>query len=145
MTTYLGAYQQPNNYMTFDNNTNDYNYKNLIEKQQAYQELQNMIYFTKVQPPITDDTPVNRDPGNVPCDVRPTYMTNLDINRRESYQQTYNNNPNFFYHKEPAKEGYYKQFNDTFHHNNNRHRPMSVYDIALETSKQDYHGYIIEK
>lgn len=142
MTQYLGSILPPMDYMTYDNNNNVYNFKNLNEKQQIFQQYQNILYNTHIVPQITDGSILNRDPTNLPCDVRPSYLT-LNYNNGYNYQLNYDNNPNFYTYKND-KPGYYRQFGDG-NNNINNIRPKSFLDQAFETSKQDYHGFIIQK
>ena len=142
-SSYLGALLPDMNYMTYDNNNNVYNYKNLNEKQQIYQRYQDMCFNTHFKPPLTDNSVLNRDPTNLPCDIRPSYLT-LNYNSGYNYQLNYDNNPNFYNLKQGPKPGYYKQYGDG-NNNINNARPKSFLDKAFETSKQDYHGFIIEK
>ena len=144
MANYLGAQQIPMNYMTYDINNNDFNNRHCQDRIPIYQQYQNLYYNTIFNPPLTDNTPINRNPENLPCDVRPTYLT-LNYNSKFSYVQTPETNPFSYYHKTPAKEGYYKQYNDNYKHDLNHHRPLSTTNLGLNSSKIDYHGIIIQK
>lgn len=144
MANYLGVHPAQQNYMTYDVNTNDYNVRHFNDRLPIYQQYQNIQYNSIIKPPLTDNSPINRNPENLPCDNRPTYLT-LNYNSKFSLVQSSETNPFSFYHKTPAKEGYYKQNNDNYKHNLNNHRPVSHVNYGLETSKIDYHGIIIQK
>ena len=60
------------NYMTFDNSSlNPYNYKSFGERENIYQQYQDMYYYTRQINPMStiNNNPQTRDPSNIPCDV----------------------------------------------------------------------------
>ena len=73
---YPTSYQQTvipsTNYMTFDQSSlNPYNYKSFGERENIYQQYQDMYYYTRQINPISmvHNGPQFSDPTNIPCDL----------------------------------------------------------------------------
>ena len=65
MANYLGAQQIPMNYMTYDIKNNEFNLRHCQDRIPIYQQYQSLYYNTIFHPPLTDNTPINRNPENL--------------------------------------------------------------------------------
>ena len=114
---YPTIYQQnitpPTNYPTFDiSSINPYNYKDFTDRNNIYQQYQDMYYYTRQINPISivNDNSQPRDPSNIPTDLafKGIYEQG-DANNRDplNIQRSIQNNPNLWRDKQPVP-GYYR-------------------------------------
>ena len=137
-----GVVQTP--YMSYDFSVlNPYNYKSLNSNFENYQHEQNLYYSTRQINPISivNTSPQNRDPSNLPCDVRTNIYFQGDANNNEllNIHRTPANNPNLWRDQLPAEHNYYR----TTEYNPNNIRQLSHVQKGHESSIIDYHGYYL--
>jgi len=134
---------QPSNYMTLDNNSlNPYNYRSFGERENVYQQYQNMYYYSKQICPISmvNNNQYTRDPTNIPCDTafRGIYaMGDANNNDPLNIQRSIANNPNLWMDKQPAKP-YYRTWEQQI-----APRQLSNMNLGHSTSEIYSHGFLI--
>ena len=142
-TNYQQTVLPMTNYPTFDNSSlNPYNYKSFGDRENIYQQYQNMYYYTRQINPISmvNDNPQTRDPSNIPCDValRGIYaMGDANNNDPLNIQRSIANNPNLWRDKQPA-EPYWRTYEQQI-----APRQISSINAGHASSNIYSHGFLI--